>query len=124
MPLQKSVLYSILNKNLNNHQVIVDDDDSSPSEANGTPITINLNQLVENSELKWFKTKVNLIEAYAEIRKKLGKSTAQLIDMLKHNLNVIDTLSNGDIIKLEGTKLFDTIVIYHHAAIISSILIY
>ena len=40
------------------------------------------------------------------------------LKVLKHNLNVINSLENGDIVKMEGFKVLNTFVLYHHTALV------
>lgn len=82
---------------------------------------IQLDQENEHDDqLDWFNLKINLIIKFGEIKAKHWfPNEASFLETLDHNLRVVDTLSNGDIIKLEGTKLFN-VAIYHHAALITS----
>jgi hypothetical protein len=72
----------------------------------------------------WHNLGINAVVEYDKFRKENPHSSMHdFLRVLSYNLKVIDTLQNGDIIKLEGTKLMN-VVLYHHAAIISSKLIF
>lgn len=89
---------------------------------NKNETTLNENSIrLDNESIGWFSLNLNIKEQYEKHKK--GKtsytSVGMFLETLDHNLRVIDTLDNGDIIKLEGIKLLDKIF-YHHAAIITS----
>jgi hypothetical protein len=46
---------------------------------------------------------------------------SQFIDILKYNLNQLQSFIEGDIIKMKGTKLWNRFVLYHHHAIYSDV---
>ena len=99
----KSIIHGFLNKNetsLNENIVRLDEEDRY---------------------IDWFSIDLNIKEQYEKHTK--GKiSYTRFLETLNHNLRIIDTLKNGDIIKLEGVKLLDNIL-YHHAAIIGKMLL-
>ena len=43
------------------------------------------------------------------------------LKVLNHNLNTINSLENGDIVKMEGFKVLNTFVLYHHTALLTGI---
>jgi hypothetical protein len=45
------------------------------------------------------------------------KSTKEFIDILKYNLRQLQSLAVGDIIKMNGLKILNRFVLYHHHAI-------
>ena len=49
--------------------------------------------------------------------KEFDSSPAQYLEIIKHNLNQLESFKVGDIIKFEGYRIFDAYVLYHHHAI-------
>ena len=70
---------------------------------------------LDSEEANWCKFQANILKVLQtyEITPK------PYLEVLKHNLNVINSLENGDIVKMEGFKVLNTFVLYHHTALVT-----
>lgn len=76
-------------------------------------------ELTLNLEEDWLKCDINIIEAYEKAIKENKLTLDEISDVFEHNLHVIDTIEKGDIIRMEGYKILNSIVLYHHTALLS-----
>jgi hypothetical protein len=72
------------------------------------------NDIISLEEIDgWFKLNANIYYIYTKLINKSGKETLPyLLHILESNLEV-NKLKDGDIIKLEGTKLFSKFIMQH-----------
>jgi len=73
------------------------------------------NILPLDSEVQWKKCNFN----FFKIKQDYNLDSSEMIKIMEHNHGVIDSLEDGDVISMEGYKLFNEIVLYHHTALIT-----
>ncbi len=69
---------------------------------------------LDSEEANWCKFQANIFK----ILQTYKIEPDHYLKVLKHNLNVINSLENGDIVKMEGFKVLNTFVLYHHTALV------
>jgi hypothetical protein len=76
-------------------------------------------ELFENN---WFKLNTNIYDSYKKhMKSNENHQFKDLLDILTNNLKVIKTLNDGDIIRIEGTRLLEKYTLYNHAALVTNI---
>jgi hypothetical protein len=73
---------------------------------------------MNNSKMKWIKCNANLLRIL--IQNKIDFK--EFKEIFEHNVKCIDSLENGDVLRLEGYKLFNLYVTYYHTLLITSII--
>jgi hypothetical protein len=122
-PFKEGVIHAVLNRNVHDaaHQEAMPNNCESCTllfldNKESTTTTTELRRPMLSVD-EWHNLNINVVVEYEKYRKKNSNvNMHDFLRILNHNLGVIDSLNNGDIIKLEGTKVLD-IVLYHHAAI-------
>jgi hypothetical protein len=71
---------------------------------------------LKNTNMIWNKCTANLMSD--QIEHKIDFNNFKQI--FQHNMKCVDSLKTGDVVKLEGYKLFDSYVTYHHTVLITS----
>jgi hypothetical protein len=70
---------------------------------------------LDSDELNWCKFQTNVFKVMQTYK----IEPDHYLKVLKHNLNSMNSLKNGDIVKMEGFKALDTFVLYHHTALVT-----
>jgi hypothetical protein len=70
---------------------------------------------LDSDELNWCKFQTNMFKVMQTYK----IEPYHYLKVLKHNLSTINSLENGDIVKMEGFKALDTFVLYHHTALVT-----
>ena len=65
--------------------------------------------------LNWRKCGDNIFQ----LIRTFNLNAEEYLRTLIHNMSAIDTLTNGDVVKMEGYKIMDSLVLYHHTALVT-----
>ena len=70
---------------------------------------------LDEQKFEWKKCNFNIFKIKQDYKLDCNK----FIEILRHNFQVIDSLEDGDVVSMEGYKIFDSFVLYHHTALIT-----
>lgn len=80
-------------------------------------ITEEMNFSLDATQISWKKCNFNIIQ----IKQDYQIDSNEFSNIFEHNCQVINSLKDGDVVKIEGYKVLNAIVLYHHTALITGI---